>query len=486
MNTLISQFKNDLRISGSGSLFLYENSADEADGTLCALMRTESGKHLAVRGPKALEFEGKDVGDFRFCKLNVYNSHVLASLFPYVNPVGREGKAFTIGLGDRLGLAAPGHVRLLQELPLRKVFPILAQQSIRELDLTGRSYEDVIAAAAFGVFQEGYKDGYGADGDHLKTTDEIEYAIKSGCTMITIDCSDHINADACSLPQHELDSIYAGLPEDMRERYEQTYLGRELPVVGSISGETLHQIVAVFHKAIEHAKTCYAFMAEKLGRSPDYELSVDETRTVTTPQEHYVFCNELIRSGAVPVSVAPHFSGEFEKGIDYKGQLKDFKRDLVIHQRIADLFGYKLSLHSGSDKFAVFSTLADTTAGKMHIKTSGTGWLEAMRILAEHAPALYRKAHIFALQNRYRALQYYHISTDPADITDIALQNDAYLPEYMNQPAARQTIHVAYGLLLAQQWFRDAFFGVMDAYEELYHERLKQHIGKHLKYLGIY
>ena len=118
-----------------------------------------------------------------------------------MSPVVHKGKKVTIGLGDRLGLASPGHIRTVTDLD---VFPVLAQQSIRELNLTGRTYDDVISAAAWAVFQQGYKKGYGADGDHLKTAEEVKMALDIGMTMITLDCSDHIDYDAANEDAREL------------------------------------------------------------------------------------------------------------------------------------------------------------------------------------------------------------------------------------------------------------------------------------------
>ena len=194
-----------------------------------------------------------------------------------------------------------------------------------------------------------------------------------------------------------------------------------------------------------------------------------------------MIASELAAKDLRPDSVAPHFTGTFEKGVEYTGDLCAFARDFEVHQKIAEHFGYKLSLHSGSDKFSVFSTVGRVTGGRVHVKTAGTNWLEAMAVIAEADPALYRRAQKFAVAHRNEAEKYYHVSTDVRAIPDIDLQSDAYLPEYLRLPASRQTMHIAYGLLLAEDWFRDGFFRVLDAREEAYYERLEAHIGKHLR-----
>ena len=470
-----------IKRAAAQGMYVYPNSPDEAGGTVCAIARDDTGrKILLVSGAGAEQFAGDCQDGLKRCPLTNENAAALMALFPYAKPASHKGHPFTIGLGDRLGIATPGHVRAIAGYGC---FPIFAQQSIRELNLTGRTFSDVISAAAFGVFQEGYKGGYGADGDHLKTKDEITYALSSGCSMITLDCSEHIDIRAAALTDAELEAVYAAVPEDVRGHYEKTYLGQTLPVIGSLSAAELRRIVVVFWHAVDHAVSCYRHIQAVRTIDVDFELSIDETLTITTPAEHFVVASELALAGVRPDSVAPHFSGAFEKGVEYAGNLNDFARDFVVHQQIADHFGYKLSVHSGSDKFSTFSTVGRVTKGRVHVKTAGTNWLEAVAVLAERDPALYRKAHKFALAHRPEAEKYYHVSTNVADIPDIDLQSDAYLPEYLKIPASRQTLHIAYGLLLAEPWFREPFFALLADCEEEYYERLVRHIGKHLRYV---
>ena len=462
-------------------MHVYPKSLDEAKNTACAMVKSpDNVKYLAVYGEKADIFDGAVMSGIRLCPLTAMNADKLMELFPYTKPVSHRGHDFTFGLGDRLGLATPGHIRAISDY---HVFPVFAQQSIRELRLTDRTFSDVIAAAAFGVFQEGYKGGYGADGDHLKTQEEIRYALESGCSMITLDCSEHIDVKAAFLTDDEIRNIYEKIPEAVRTRYEKTYLGVEHPIIGCLSESVLQRIVVVFWRAVEHAISCYRFIEQIRTKDIDFELSIDETLTVTTPAEHFVTANELSRNSIRLDSLAPHFSGEFEKGIEYTGDLNAFGRDFIIHQKIADHFGYKLSVHSGSDKFSIFSTVGRVTKGKVHVKTAGTSWLEAVAIVAEYDPDLYRKTHKYALLQRPEAEKYYHVSTDLSQITNIDLQSDAYLPEYLKLPASRQTLHITYGLLLGESWFREPFFRLLAAHEEDYYARLVSHIGKHLEYI---
>src|SRR5699024_11471236 len=115
----------------------------------------------------------------------------------------------------------------------------------------------------------------------------------------------------------------------------------------------------------------------------DFEISIDETETITSPVAHFFVANELIQRGVKVVSLAPRFCGEFQKGIDYIGDVDQFEQELSEHALIAEHFGYKLSIHSGSDKFAVFPIMATDTKGVLHVKRAATTCLAAVRVTPE-------------------------------------------------------------------------------------------------------
>src|SRR4029079_10759009 len=105
------------------------------------------------------------------------------------------------------------------------------------------------------------------------------------------------------------------------------------------------------------------------GRDFEIELSVDETDNPTTLAEHYIIADQCLSRGMKLVSLAPRFVGDFEKGVDFKGDLALLDRSLHEHAAIAALLGpYKLSLHSGSDKLSMYASLAKATAGCFHVK----------------------------------------------------------------------------------------------------------------------
>ena len=190
-------------------------------------------------------------------------------------------------------------------------------------------------------------------------------------------------------------------------------------------------------------------------------------------------------------SLAPRFCGEFQKGIDYIGDLEQFENELKEHVLIAKHFGYKLSIHSGSDKFKVFPLIGKYTEGIFHIKTAGTNWLEAMRVIAETNPDLYRRMHQYALEHFQEALQYYHVTPDLEEIKPLGEVEDNELPSYMDNDASRQLFHVTYGLLLTatdeggRYLFKDEFFTTLNDHEDDYRRMLIRHIGKHLESLAV-
>src|SRR6185437_2836292 len=104
---------------------------------------------------------------------------------------------------------------------------------------------------------------------------------------------------------------------------------------------------------------------ETAGNAYEIELSVDETEQPTTLAEHYIIADQCLGRGMKLVSLAPRYIGDFEKGVDYKGDIPALERSLVDHAAIAEALGpYKLSLHSGSDKLSIYPSLARATKGR--------------------------------------------------------------------------------------------------------------------------
>lgn len=457
---------------------VYARSVHEKDGLTVFMACDEAGAdHLYACGG-ASPFAGtvcREAGvTYTVCDLTHENAAGLRQLFPFCAPQPvLAANRCTFGVGDRLGRATPGHLRAFE---VYDAVPVLAQQSLRELTLTGRSYASVMDDVTFFVFREGYEGGYGADGDHLKKLEDIGAALESGCTMITLDLSDHIRPLGSEVPE-------AG--ETLRGRY----LGKTFPLADgselSFTEEELNAVSAIYTEAMDFTAQVYqTYFAD--GKYPaDLEVSIDETAVSTTPIQHFFVANELTVRGVKFATIAPRFSGEFQKGIDYRGDLQVFTEELKVHQAIAETFGYKLSVHSGSDKFTVFPIIGEITGGHFHIKTSGTNWLEAMRLVAMKAPQLYRAIHKYALTVFEQAKAYYHVTADLTKVPDVDTLEDAALPALFDAEDSRQLIHITYGFILNNPDFRPALDRLWTEEHRCYETLLKKLIVKHMECLKI-
>lgn len=462
---------------------VYERSIHKAEGSGVEVFMAKdaAGDFLVVAG-KDHGFKGERLADGKIrVPLSHENAEVLRALFPFTAPGRVLRKERSFGLGDRLGIATPGHIKLFERYD---AYPVFAQQSIRELNLTNRTYEDVLDAVSFAVFREDFQKGWGADGDHLKTVKDVEYALSLGFTMITLDCSDHIKTGVSG----------ANVPPPP-EKYKGKYLGKQFDIgegiVLSFTGAELGAIAAIYGEAIGFAADMYGRFLKDGKYGADFEISIDETSTPTTPLQHYFVARELIDAGVSFATMAPRFCGEFQKGIDYIGDLAQFEKEIKVHAAIARHFKYKLSIHSGSDKFSVFPAIGRESRGVFHIKTAGTNWLEAVRVIAQADPALYREVHQYALSAFDEARKYYHVTTDLSKIPSLASLSDAELPGLFENNDCRQLIHITYGLILNKKnsegsfAFRDRLYKIWRQEEDTYARALERHIGRHLDLLNV-
>ncbi|PKK99168.1 MAG: hypothetical protein CVV57_03100 [Tenericutes bacterium HGW-Tenericutes-2] len=443
---------------------------------------------LIATGIGSSQFEGElfQEGEFSYVKAPLihHNANTLRDLFPFTKPIPVLNKLRSFGLGDRLGIATEGHIRVFKEYD---AYPIFAQQSIRELALTNRTYKDVLDAASFSVFRDGYKDGFGADGDHLKKASEVEMALNLGFSMITLDCSEFIRNDVTDMTKDQVNHA-CKLDDEIKNRY----LKHDFEVEGmkiSFDEEELKRNVLVYGKAIDFAVQIYQDYFADDKTDANFEISIDETATPTTPTQHYFVANELTRRGVKLDTMAPRFCGEFQKGVDYIGDIKQFEVELKIHAAIARHYGYKLSIHSGSDKFSIFQLVGKYTRGHFHVKTAGTNWLEAMRAVAATDPKLYREIHKYALSMFEEAKKFYHVTTDLTKIANVDTLTDDELVDLFKQNDARQLIHITYGFILNAKNQDDSFRFKTKLYDlwrekrEVYADMLYQHIGRHLELL---
>jgi len=483
---------------------VYDRSVQHVGEVTYLLARLGPHRTLVALGGEEVPFAVAETldhaaGPLRLCPSTEANAGVLRDTFPWTapQPLGTET---AVGCGDRLGLATPGHIQACRATGVR---PVLAQQSIREMERTGRTPQNVLDDACWAVFQEGYTDGFGADADHLKTPEDVDRCVAAGFTMYTIDPSDHVDNEADALEAGALDERFDALPWEglaiTPEACIQRYVGAPIEVHGAsgtvsiqFDDRALRRAAVKYAAAIAHTKQLAEYLAQRYrtnrpNETFDLEMSVDETAHPTRPREHFFVAAELDRLGIAVTSLAPRFVGDFQKGIDFIGEQDAFEDAFAQHARIAGALGdYKLSIHSGSDKFSIYPIMGRHAGNRLHLKTAGTSYLEALRVAARHAPALLRAIVDFAFERFEADRKTYHVTTDLDAIPDPAnVPDDALEATYLGDEDGRQLLHLTYGSVLTAQQdgaprFKDRLFAVLNEHEETHYDVLKSHFLRHI------
>lgn len=483
-----------------GDLPLQERSVVRDAEAEFALLRGESGWRVAVLAPfdsiLSWGFSGESTrlkeGTLLVGPITAANAAALRERLSWLRPQPL-GVGSSAGFGDRLGLATPGHVRALRAAR-GEIAPIFAQQSIREMQRTGRSPQQVMDDATWGAFTEGWQGGLGADADHLKTFEHIDACLGAGYSFFTFDPGDHVDDSAESAATGPLSKTVEALPwqeledslPDLRRRYlEGSFELENEPL--SFDEESLYRVAAKYGRAVAHAARMYRHLErESRGVEFEVEVSVDETDSPTTPLQHLYIATELRRLGVRWVSLAPRYVGTFEKGVDYIGDLEAFESDLARHAAIARKLGpYKLSLHSGSDKFSIYEAAVRQTRGMVHLKTAGTSYLEALKTVSMADAPLFREIYAFARDRFEEDRASYHVSASLESAPSPQDLEDADLPEVVNQFDAREILHVTFGSVLGDSAegyrLRERLLEAIGYNEEAYASGLESHFLRHLR-----
>lgn len=376
--------------------------------------------------------------------------------------------ASSFGFGDRLGLATPGHIAAVRGTNFA---PVFAQQSVRENGRTGRTPQQVIDDAKRAVDAAGWDLPWGADADHLKTVEDILPFVDAGYTFFTVDPGEYVDnsadTDSLDVLKQKVNRINWG-------EVAALYLHQSgEPTWGQFDEESLMRALVKYGIAIGHVVTMFNRLSQ-IKDEFDFEVSVDETDSPTTPLEHFFIASELTRLGVKFTSLAPRFIGRFEKGVDYIGDLNALDAELEKHAAVTSHFGtYKLSLHSGSDKFSVYPLIAKHWGERIHVKTAGTSYLEALRVLAKHEPDLFLKIYSRAGECYEVDKHTYHVS---AELSMLPKTND--LPSLLNDIHAREVLHVTFGSAIGK--FGVELKSALKKHETAYYEGLRTHFEKHL------
>lgn len=408
----------------------------------------------------------------------------------------------SFGFGDRIGLATPGHVHAMKQRDFG-IAPIFPQQSIREMTRTGRTPEQVMSDALSGARNAGWTGPIGADADHLKTEQDVDQTVAAGFTFFTIDPSDSVDQQADNYDEAALRLRFMEV-RHLASWFDE-YSGKTVNLAGGtrfeLDEESVMRAAVKYGQAIHRAIELGNHIARSCStrdREYEIELSVDETDQPTSLAEHFIIADQCLKGGMKLVSLAPRFPGDLEKGVDYKGDRERLESVLDKHAAIARHLGpYKLSLHSGSDKLSMYSMLARATCGLFHVKTAGTSYLEALRVVARHDAGLFREIIRFARDHYNRDKATYHVSAtlesvpSEAELTDDQLES-RYLEHWEQVPQGkgftqpgRQILHCTFGSLLTHERLGVDVLNVLRAHPDSYQSVLTEHFSRHLSALGV-
>ena len=490
---IIAEFQKSVN-----GLKVYRNSFTTKIGIHYFMAKEGASRKLVVVAPKGgkILFSGKrgpDIGRrlrTAICPCNHKNALVLRRLFPFTAP-SPLGYASAFNAGDRTGLATPGHVRALTRT---KLLPVLAAQSMREMTRCRRAPTDLLDDVSWSLFQTKFKRPFACDADHIKLEKDVRIFSDAGATMFTCDPGDFVNSEVTAMKPARIQSLFSKLKDALL--LENSYVGKtftiDIPKVGKPlvikpTKPMLHTTAVKYYNAVLRAARLYRYAKKiKKGERFDFEVSVDETDSPTTPFDHVFIARELTRLGVTFHSLALRFVGSFEKAIDYKGSLKRFEREFRIHAAIMRRFGrYKLGIHSGSDKFKIYPIIGRYAHDRLHLKTSGTSWLEAVRVIALKNPPLFRKIYKIAYDGFKMHKASYHISAARSSMPTPARLKEKAMPRLLDRSDTRQLIHIAYGSILSDENLKLQFIETLMENEELHYKTVAKHIERHIRKLGI-
>jgi len=293
---------------------------------------------------------------------------------------------FTIGVGDRFAHQAAAQLRAFQQAASDgvEVVPVW-NKSNREHTFVGSEPQSVFDAAQAAVKSLGWEKGWHVDADHIRLETVGRF----------LPCSDFFTIDvADSIAQPVAPEAVGGFIDRHPELLGRVQIeGIDRPF--EITRDEVARIAGKFLLAVQDAGKIYRHIAAAKGEGNIIaEVSMDETDSPQTPPELLVILAALADERVRVQTIAPKFTGRFNKGVDYVGDLvqfeKEFHDDLAVIRHAVARYGLpgnlKLSVHSGSDKFSLYPiirrTLPKFGAG-LHLKTAGTTWLEEIIGLAE-------------------------------------------------------------------------------------------------------
>jgi tagaturonate epimerase len=407
---------------------------------------------------------------------------------------------YSFGIGDRFGLQGKAQLEAIIKaneagIPLVPVW----NKSGREHKTIHSTPDETRMEADNAVRELNWKKEYYVDADHINM--ENVDAFMDHSDFFTIDVADYIGRAASN---NEITEFVVA------NRKFTGYL--EIPQLQKtirIDENDLREIGSKFLYATKQAAEIYRFIESKKGRDNFItEVSMDEVNQAQSPVELF-FILSALASLSVPVqTIAPKFSGRFNKGVDYHGDVQkfavEFEEDLLILEKAVKEFdlpeNLKLSVHSGSDKFSIYPFMGEIIRKYdkgIHVKTAGTTWLEEYIGLAlaegdalDLAKSIYRKAYdrMDELCKPYATVIDIHKGNLP-DPDEVALWSGKKLADTVRHipghadynPELRQLVHVGYKIAAE---YSHVYLNMVRIHEEIVSQQVIENIyDRHLKRL---
>ena len=293
---------------------------------------------------------------------------------------------YSLGTGDRFGHQARAQLQAFVEALEGgiEIVPVW-NKSNREHAIIGSEPASVRQAAAAAVKALDWKLPYFCDADHI--TRETVGLFLSSCDFFTIDVADFIGQAA---PAAEIDAFVTRHPE-LLGTLDLAGAAEPLRITAGDLKQTAQKFLAAAKKAGEVYRT---IESDRGAGNFIPEVSMDETDRAQSPAELLVILAAIADEGIPVQTIAPKFSGRFNKGVDYVGDVEQFEREMALDvaaiAHAVRQYGLpanlKLSVHSGSDKFSIYPAIHRTMKRfgcGVHLKTAGTTWLEELIGLAE-------------------------------------------------------------------------------------------------------
>ena len=288
---------------------------------------------------------------------------------------------YSIGTGDRFWRQGAAQIAAFRKAREKGVdVAIVWNKSNREHVLIGTEPADQRAAAERAIKETGWDGPWHVDADHIGLATVDRFA--PHCDFFTLDVADYIGKSAAPEAIEAFAAKHANLPA-AKGIPTRLYAA----AIRAAAGRYLH--------AVDEAAKTYRRICE-LQNGDDFvtEVSMDETAIPQSPAELIVILAALADAGVPVQTIAPKFSGRFNKGVDYVGDIaaffKEFEADVRVARWSAEAFGLpkslKLSVHSGSDKFSLYKGIGEIIRKEgagLHLKTAGTTWLEEIVGLAD-------------------------------------------------------------------------------------------------------